>query len=158
MSGTDVDRAWDLMESMRFCMLSTWNGRELRSRPMGAFVRHDEDAIYFFTDARAHKDDEIRQYPQVNVAFADPGGQKYVAVSGTAQVSADRGKIRELWSIPARFWWDSPDDPSIRLIKVTPHGAEYWDAPGNVLSSLKVTFGLLTGTHPSSGERRKVAM
>lgn len=158
MPETDAGRAWDLMESVRFCMLSTWNGEELRSRPMGAFVRRDEDAIYFFTDQRAHKDDEIRRYPQVNVAFADPSGQKYVAVSGTAQVSDDRAKIRELWSIPTKFWWDGPDDPDIRLIKVTPHVAEFWDAPGNLVSSLKVTFGLITGTHPSSGERKKVAM
>jgi general stress protein 26 len=120
-----VDRVGSLMEAVRFWMLSTWNGHELRSRPMGAFVRRDEGAIYFFSDERAHADDEIRQYPQVNVAFADPHAQKYVAVSGTAEVGADRAKIRELWSVPTRFWWDSPDDPHIRLIKVTPHTAEY---------------------------------
>ena len=157
-SSDDIDRAWDLMETVRFCMLATWNGRELRSRPMGAFVRRDEGAIWFFTDQRAHKDEEIRQYPQVNVGFADPGGQKYVAVSGTAEVSDDRAKIRELWSMPTKFWWDSPDDPNIRLIKVTPQAAEFWDSPGNLVSDLKVTFGLLTGTHPSAGERKKVAM
>jgi general stress protein 26 len=158
MPDNDVDRVWDLMESVRFCMLSTWNGQELRSRPMGAFVRRNDNAIWFFTDQRAHKDEEIRDYPQVNVAFADPGAQTYVAVSGSAHMSDDRAKIRELWSIPTRFWWDGPDDPDIRLIKVTPHSAEFWDSPGNLISSLKVTFGLLTGTHPKSGERGKVAM
>jgi len=158
MPDNDVDRAWNLMESVRFCMLSTWNGQELRSRPMGAFIRRNENAIWFFTDRRAYKDDEIRSYPRVNVAFADPDRQAYVAVSGSAQVSDDRAKIRELWSIPTRFWWDGPEDPNIRLIKITPHTAEFWDGPGNLAGSLKVAFGLLTGTHPDAGEKKKVAM
>src|SRR5579864_4171229 len=56
------------MASIRFCMFSNWNGERLHSRPMGAFVRRAEDAIYFFTDDRAHKDEEIRAYP----GFASP--------------------------------------------------------------------------------------
>src|SRR5438105_15920457 len=32
------------------------------------------------------------------------------------------------WSAPAKVWWKSPDNPDIRLIKVTPVVAEYWDA------------------------------
>ena len=158
MPDTDADRAWDLMEAVRFCMLSTWNGRELRSRPMGAFVRRDEGAVWLFTDVRAHKDEEISRYPQVCLAFADPRAQKYVSLSGVAWISDDRDKVRELWSIPPRLWWDGPDDPNLRLIRVTPQTAEFWDAPGNVISNIKVTFGLLTGTHPGAGEHGKVAM
>ncbi len=66
--------------------------------------------------------------------------------------------MRELWSIAAKLWWDSQDDPNVRPIKVTPDCAEYWDAPGNLIGNLKVTFGFLTGTHPSYGEHRKVAL
>jgi general stress protein 26 len=40
----------------------------------------DEDTIYFLTDARRHKDEEIARDPHVNLAFADPGSQKYVAL------------------------------------------------------------------------------
>jgi general stress protein 26 len=139
-------------------MLSTVSGRELRSRPMGAFVRRDVGLIYFLTDQRAHKEEEIERSPQVCLSFADPHGQKYVSVSGRAAISSDRRKIRELWSIPAKLWWDSPDDPNIRLLTVTPDVAEFWDAPGNVVSSLKVAFALATGTHVDAGEHKKVAI
>ena len=158
MAEATVEHVWDLMESVRFCMLSTWSGTRLRSRPMGAFVRRDENAVYFLTDARRHKDDEIRQFPQVCLAFADTGGQKYVSVSGTAEVSNDRAKIKELWSIPAKVWWDSPDDPNIRVIKVTPQDAEYWDSPGTVLSNVKMAVALVTGTHLDPGEHRKASL
>ena len=120
MGQTDLDQVWELMTSISFCMLSNWDGEKIHSRPMGAVVRQEESAIYFFTDDRAHKDDETRQYPKVGLAFSDPRGQKYVSVSGTAAVCRDRKKIEELWAVPAKVWWKTPDNPHLRLIKVTP--------------------------------------
>jgi general stress protein 26 len=157
MREANIDRVWKLMESVRFCMFSTWNGSELRSRPMGAFVRRQEGMIYFFSDVRAHKDEEITRYPSVCLAFADAGAQKYVSVSGTAEIVSDRAKVEELWSIPTKLHWNSPDDPNILLIKVTPRDAEYWDTPGNVVSSFKVAFELATGKHVSYGDHEKVS-
>ena len=84
MANDDVARVWDLMEKISFCMLATWNGSELRSRPMDARVRRKEGAIYFLTDARHLKDDEVAHYPKVNLAFADTGAMKYVSLSGEA--------------------------------------------------------------------------
>ena len=154
----DIDRAWELMESVGFCMLATWTGTRLRSRPMGAFVRRDEGVIYFFTDVRAHKDEEIRNYPQVCLAFGDPGGQKYVSVSGTAEIVADREKMAELWSISPKLWWGSPEDPNVRLIRVMPEEAEYWDTPGNIINSIKVGFALVTGSDFKHGDHEKVPL
>ena len=158
MAQADLDRVWELLKSIAFCMLSNWDGERIHSRPMGAFVRPEDGAIYFFTDDRAHKDDEIRQYPKVCLAFADTGGQKYVSVSGTAEIGRDQKKIEELWAIPAKVWWKTPDNPHLRLIKVIPEQADYWDAPGNVISSLKVAFALVKGTYPEAGEHEKVKL
>jgi general stress protein 26 len=158
MANSDVEHVWQLIESISFCMMSTLTGTQLHSRPMGAFARPNEGMIYFFTDVRAHKGDEIRRFPKVCLAFADPRGQKYLSISGPAVVSSDREKIRELWSIPARLWWESPDDPNIRLIAVTPEEAEYWDSPGNFTSNIKVAFGIATGVHPDPGDHRKVSI
>jgi general stress protein 26 len=94
----------------------------------------------------------------VCVAFADTSGQKYVSISGKAQISSDRKKIEELWSIPAKVWWHSPNDPNIRVITVTPEDAEYWDAPGNVISNLRVAFAVVTGRHLDPGDHGKVAL
>ena len=115
-----VDRVWELMEAVGLCMLSTWDGERIHSRPMGAFIRRNEGVIHFFTDDRAHKDEEIRRHPEVCLAFADIGGQKYVSVSGTARIAADRRKIEELWSAGAKVWWERPDNPNLRLLTVTP--------------------------------------
>ncbi len=147
MAAPDIDRIWELMSSISFCMLSNWNGEHLHSRPMGAMVRREENAIYFFTDVRAHKDDEIARYPQVCLAFAHPGSQKYVSVSGRAEILRDKAKLHELWAVPAKAWWDSPENPNVRLIKVVPDEAECWDAPGNIISGLRIAFSIMRG-HP----------
>ena len=158
MADDKTDRAWELMKKIAICMLATHDGDQIRARPMGAYVRREDDAVYFLTDARRHKDDEIRQTPNVCLAFADASGQKYVSVTGHAEVSADRSKIKELWGTPAKAWWDSPDDPNIRVLKVTPNEAEYWDGPGTVVSYIKMAAAAISGTRPDMGENRKVAM
>ena len=154
----DADRAWDLMKKIGFAMLVTRNGEKLRARPMSAFLERENNTIYFLTDARRHKDEEIARNPGINLSFADAGGQKYVSVTGTAAVSNDRAKIKQLFSTPAKAWWDSAEDPNIRVLKITPDDAEFWDSPGSVISYVKMAAAAVTGTRPDIGDNRKVSM
>ncbi len=154
----DSERVWELMEKIGICMLTTWDGQETRARPMGANLRRKEDAVCFLTDARHHIDDLIRRFPKVCLAFADTHAQKYVSVSGEAEVSNDRAKIKDLWSPVAKAYWDDPDDPNIRLLTVSPRDAEYWDGPGTVVSYVKMAAAAAIGSRPDLGENRKVVM
>jgi len=153
---SDAARVWDMMEKISICMLTTHDGEQIRSRPMGAFARREDEAVYFLSDARRHKDDEIHHNPNVCLAFAD--GHNFVSVTGRAGISHDKSKIKELWSTPAKAWWDSPDDPNIRLLTVTPNDAEFWEGPGKVVASIKMMAAAATKTRPELGEHRKVAM
>ena len=144
---SDVDRVWELMERISVCMLTTHDGERIRSRPMAAFVRRNEEAIYFLTDARHHKDEEVRGNPNVGLAFA-----------GHAAVSRETGKIKDLWGVAAKAWWDSPDDPNIRLLRVTPNDAEFWDGPGKIVGTIKMVAAAATNSRPDYGTNRKVAM
>lgn len=154
----DAERAWELMKKIGFAMLVTRDGDKLRARPMSAHLERESNAIYFLTDARHHKDDEIARNPGINLSFADASAQKYVSLTGSAVVSNDRAKIKELFSTPAKAWWDSAEDPNIRVLKITPDDAEYWDSPGTVVSYVKMAAAAVTGTRPDLGENRKVSM
>ena len=156
MPASDVDRVWELMARISICMLTTHDGARIRSRPMAAFVRRNDDAVYFLTDALDHKDEEIGDNPNVGLGFAD--GQKFVSVSGHAAISRDTSKIRELWGPSAKAWWDSPDNPNIRLLTVTPDEAEFWEGPGKIIGAIKMVSAAATSTRPNYGENRKVAM
>jgi general stress protein 26 len=158
MASEDLDRVWALAEKIGFCMLATIEGGSIRARPMAAHADREAGAFYFLTDANSHKDEDIESNPSVNLAFADPSGQKYVSISGRARVSNDRAKIKELWSLAAKAWWDSPEDPAIRVLKVDPEDAHYWDSPGTVVSYIKMFAAAATNTRPAVGRSATVSM
>jgi general stress protein 26 len=149
---------WELMEKIGTAMLVTWDGTSQRARPMAASVKPKEQAIYFLTDARREKVEQIEEYPNVLLTFADTGGQKYVALSGRASVSNDREKISALWSPFAKAWWDSAEDSNIRVLRVDPAEAELWDSPGTLIATVKMLTAAATGHRPDMGENKKVAM
>ena len=53
----DIERVRELMQKFSICMMSTWNGSELRVRPMAANLARDQNEILFLTDMRWHADD-----------------------------------------------------------------------------------------------------
>jgi len=154
----DTTQVWDLIDKIEICMLTTREGDALRARPMSAHPKREEGLLYFLTDVRRHKDDVIQASPYVGLAFADTGSHHYVSVTGRASVLNDRAKIKELWSTWAKAWWDGPDDPNLRVLRVDPIDAEYWDSPGKVVSTIKMGVAALTGERPDMGDNRKVAM
>ena len=153
-----VERAWELAKRIGIAMFVTWDGERQRARPLAATVEKDERAIYFLTDINGEKDDQVAEYPYVSVSFADHKTSKYVALSGKATISNDRARIKELWSPFAKAWWDSPEDPAIRVIKVTPEDAELWDSPGRIVTTISMLAAAVTGRSPKIGENAKVTL
>lgn len=147
---------WDMIKDIRLSMLITHDGEKMRARPMAAYVRREENAIHFLTDARRDKDDEIARNRDVTLTFQD--GMKSVSLTGHARVSREQAKIDELWTPVAKAWFDSKDDPNIRVLTVTPDDAEYWDSPGKLVVYAKMLAAAATGTRPEPGENTKVAM
>ena len=142
-----VDCVWSLMEAIKIAMVITHDGPgdHLRARPMAAHPAREENAIYFLTDVAAGKISEINHNDNVCLAFADVAGQRFVSVTGEASVSSDRDKIRQLWSINEKAFWSDDADPAIRVLRVAPDNAEYWQSPGTVVSAVRMIVAGLTG-------------
>ena len=158
MSEITPDHIWKMMKDISICMLVTWDGERQRARPMAAIPRPDEHKIYFFTDVDSIKDDQIERFPIITVTFTDKSANDYVVVTGKAQVSNDRAKVKDLWSPMVKAWWDSPEDPDIRLIVLTPDDAEAWDAPGGVVAKIKMLTAAMTDGTPNMGDNSKVKL
>lgn len=154
MTDTDPQRAWNIAESSRVCFYG-WNGKQV---PMSAIVRQKEGAIYFLTDASSDKVTDVNGATTVQLTFSDHSANDYLFVEGQAQVSNDRAKIKELWTPFAKAWWDSENDPNIRLIVVSPNRAEFWDGPGSIAATAKMLLAAVTGDKPDMGENRETGM
>jgi hypothetical protein len=57
------------------------------------------------------------------------------------------------------MWWNGPDDPAVRVLRVVPVIAELWDGPSNaVVEIFEIGKALLTGAPPELGENRKITV
>lgn len=152
------ERIWELAEKIDICMFTTWDGERQRSRPLSARVKSEEHAVYFLVDVSGEKNAEIEKFPWVSCAWADNSNWKYAVIEGKAKLSNDRAKIKDLWGDMDRAWWDDENDPSIRLITVTPEDAELWDSPNKLVATAKMAFAAITGAAPKMGDNAEVKL
>jgi general stress protein 26 len=151
-------RVWDVVENVGICMLATRFRGGLRARPLEARPDRDRGVIHFLIDVRGAKDDEIAAAPEVCLIFVDPKEKVYLSLSGHAEVVRDIKQIASLWNANQQVWWPGgPRDPNVRLLRVEPELAEFWDGPASpAVVTHEFAKARATGRKPNLGEKRKV--
>jgi general stress protein 26 len=145
---------WELVKDIQFAMFTTRAEGRLRSRPMTTQNSEvDERAsLWFFMSRGSEAVNDIGADPVVNVAYADPGRDAYVSVSGEAVVVEDRAKKEQLWSKLAEAWFpDGADDPDLALVEVRIEDAEYWDVKESKVTQLFKMARAAVVSDPPSG-------
>lgn len=119
----------ELIEDFRVAMLTSVDEKgALRSRPMVTLYTKFDGDLWFFTHAHKHKVDEVRQHRQINVCYVDADRERYISLSGTAELVRDRQQVEALWNpIYKTQFPQALADPDLALLKVNVELAEYWD-------------------------------
>lgn len=159
------EHLWNMIKDLKFAMFTTRhpsNGH-LHSRPMTTQNKRldEDDRLWFFMSRRSDSVDDLAGEPHVNISYADSGKDSYVSVAGTASVSSDKAKARELWNKMTEAWFPGGvDDPDVALVEVVITHAHYWDVKENKLTQLfKMAKAAVTGKPPSGmGESGEVRM
>src|SRR5688500_9548991 len=156
----DFEKLREMIKAIDLCMLTTVDeSDELHSRPMSLNGDVDEEGnLWFFTSSQSHKASEIERTPNVNISFIDTGDQRYVSISGVAQLLQDKQKIKELWKPVLKAWFpDGPEQPDVALLKVKMTKAEYWDGPSSTISqAVSFVSAIITGKQVELGENKKL--
>jgi general stress protein 26 len=77
----------------------------------------------------------------VYLIYAHPGEQKYVHITGYANVILDHDLIEKHWNPLLTAWYPGGmDDPKLCLVKVITEEARYWDSSSN---KMVVFFNML---------------
>jgi len=142
-----VKKVAELIKDIRIAMFVTLDasGRP-HSRPMATQHTEFDGTLWFMTSAETAKNAEIEKEPRVNVAYMSTSSESYLSVSGDADIVNDRERIAELWNPIMNAWFEGPDDPTLRLIRVRVQEAEYWDTPGGKVASLiSIVKAVVTG-------------
>ena len=151
---------WDIVEKVPVCMMATRFRDGLRARPLEPRPDRKSEVIWFLTDRRGCKDDEIDSFPEVCLTFIDPKENVYLSLTGNASVSRDTNRAKELWNEKQQVWWPGgPTDPNVLVIRFEPLLAEMWDGPASsAVASFEFTKALATGEKPNLGENRKTTV
>jgi general stress protein 26 len=157
-AAADIDRVWTLINEIPVAMVVTHDGEgeHMRARPMAMRPAREEGAIYFLTDVDAPKAEEIRRKEAICLALADNRSQKYVSITGHAEIIDDRDRVNEIWSVYDKAFWPDKNDPRIRILHVTPDSAEFWEGAGAVVTAVKLVAASISGERMKIGENEKV--
>ena len=127
-----LSRVWDIVEKVRVGMLTTQFSGGLRARPLEARVDRDAGIIWFVTDVRGAKDEEIGAAHDIGLVFINEDDRAYLSITGRAFVTRDTAKSKEIWRKTDDTWFpDGPDDPNVRVLRIEPVTAELWDGPSS---------------------------
>ena len=132
---TEQERLLAAIDDFDSCIMTTFTADGTpHGRPMHIAER-DGATLWFVTGKDSAKVAEMRAGDPVVLTFQS--STTWVAATGEATVSGDRGRARQLWSAPMRAWFpDGPDDPALVAVAVRIRSAEYWAVSGTNL----VTF------------------
>ena len=155
---TDIDHVWKLIGDIPIAMVVTHEGQgqNMRARPMAVRSARDEGAIYFLTDADTPKAEEIRHNQSICLALSDNKNQKYVSISGHAEMIDDRERVKKFWSVYDKAFWPDKNDPRIRVLRVTPESAEYWEGAGKIVTAVKLASAIVSGERMNLGGNEKI--
>ena len=142
-----MDTIQAMVKDIKYSMMTTRNGENhLHSCPMNTTETSiGAKEIWFIGHKPSETVDNIKQNPEVNLAYVTQESDKYLSISGTAELVEDEEKLNELWSVMYNAYFEQgKDDPKVQLIKVVPHGAEYWANGNAITSAVKMAAAALT--------------
>lgn len=149
----------EIAERARICMFTTFTtARPMPSRPMALQDVDDDGTMHFFSATNSHKNAELKADHDVQLFFENNSSSEYLSVYGKATISQDKEKIKELWTLWAKAWFqDGPEDPKLSLVSVKPITSEYWDTKHNkMISILKIAASIVTGKTMDDGVEGKL--
>jgi general stress protein 26 len=158
----NIKKLIEMIKDIDFAMLTTVDeDGTLRSRPMSTNGEVESNGdVWFFTYGSSHKVIEINRNHQVNVSYSAPNKQRYVSLSGSAEIVRDRQKLEQLWQPQLKAWFPKElDEPDIALLKMNVQKAEYWDSPSSVVANaISFVKAVTTGEPADVGEHEKISL
>jgi general stress protein 26 len=157
-----MEKFRSLVKEVNICMFITNNrdDAETHTRPMATVDVEDDGTLWFYTDIRSIKVDEVASDQDVHLVYSHPGKDSYLDVWGTASVVKEKEKIKEKWSPMVKVYFSGGvDDPNIALLKVTPQDCYYWDnETGKMVYFLKAAASIVTGQRLAKGAEGKLEL
>lgn len=145
-----IEKLRALVDGIDIGMLGTYspNSKFIHAIPMSRQEIDEEGNIWFLFSSASETYQNLQTNHYVSILYSDIKAYNFLSVNGIATISEDRNRINKYWNKFVEAWFEKgKEDPTIRILKVSPIEAHYWDNKSNKLVSfLKVAASALTGT------------
>lgn len=151
---------WTLIKDIKFAMVThRHTDGQLHSAPLTTQNKAEDEgtALYFFISHKSEMAGCIANDGNVNVAYAHPGDDRYVSVSGHGAIVEDQTKKDYLFNAIAKAWFPGgATDPNLALLKIDIGHVEYWDSKDSkMVQLLKMATSAVTGNPPKNMTEHK---
>lgn len=156
-----IDTIRELVKDVKYAMMTTITSEgHLHACPMTTSETSlGAKEVWFIGDKQSEAVANIKNNPQVNLSYSCLQDKDYVSINGKAELIDDQDKLNELWSpVYNAFYEHGKEDPNVQLIKIVPHGAEYWRSGNSVINAVKMAAAAIQDgkTAESLGENGSV--
>lgn len=152
-----IEKLQKMVDSIDIGMLSTFpKGTNYpHSIPMSRQEVDDHGNIWFLFSAESDTHQHLQQNKEVSITFADVSSYEFLSINGIGEVSQDAARIDKYWNDMIAAWFEKgKEDPNIRILKITPAEAHYWDNKTNKLVTFfKVAASAVTGSKMDIGRQ-----
>lgn len=144
-----IEKMKELVDKAQTCFFCTAvpSPGSTGARPMSVQKVDDQGNLWFLSADDSRKNEELTRDPSVRLYFQGSAHSDFLTLTGTAGISRDKAKIKELWEPIVKTWFtEGQDDPRITVIKVTPAQGYYWDTKhGAAIAGAKMLVGAAIG-------------
>lgn len=152
-----IEKLQQLVNDIDVGMLATYpQGQNyVHAVPMSRQEVDEEGNIWFLFSSESDTHQHLRENRQVSLLYADIKNYSFLSVNGTAEISRDPQRIDKYWNKMVEGWFQKgKEDPNIRVLRIKPTEAHYWDTKSNKLVTfLKVAASAITGTRADVGRQ-----
>jgi len=144
-----VEKLREMVNKIDIGMLCTFTSGSVypHAIPMSRQEADPEGNIWYLFSSESETYTNLKNNNKVSVLFSHVGDYNFLSINGTAEISEDKDRIEKYWNKMMEGWFEKgKEDPRIRVLKVTPQEAHYWDNKTNKLMTiLKVAASAVSG-------------
>lgn len=128
-----LNAARDIIEGASTCALITLDSNGLPSvRVMDPFLPESDFTIWFGTNPKSRKVNQIKNNPKVTLYYLDKNSTGYVVIHGTAKLVNDQSEKDKRWKTEWDAFYPNNTDDYL-LIKVSPQRMEVISYAHNII-------------------------
>lgn len=125
----------------------TKDSKHVHAVPMSTQEVDDQGNIWFLFSSESETFGHLQEDSTICLLYSDPGNYSFLSIHADTEVSQDQARIDKYWNKMIEGWFEKgKEDPRIRVMKVKPHEAHYWDTKSNkLITFMKVAVSGITG-------------